>query len=171
MAMSTHLRIVSFSVYCAVVSVGSAFGAGTAMERTSLKGLKSIQVEINLDDDMAAAGITQDQIQTDVELRLRRSGIRVTELAGATLTLYFNSLRIIPATAPNSKGNGMAISVYMALRQPVTIVRSGFSCFADTWRINGNFILPNSLLEQLRDRVGDLVDRFINEYLAVNPPR
>src|ERR1700686_187081 len=52
--------------------------AQTEPERDSLKGLTGVYVLIeDLPNDATQAGLTTDTFRTDVELRLRRSGIKV----------------------------------------------------------------------------------------------
>lgn len=50
------------------------------LERATLKGLSGVNVFLNLSEDnpsLEKDGLTESQIQTDVEIRLRKAGIRV----------------------------------------------------------------------------------------------
>jgi hypothetical protein len=55
-----------------------AQGGDTEGERATLRGLDGVQVVVeDLQPDVERNGLTRQQLQTDVELRLRKAGIRV----------------------------------------------------------------------------------------------
>jgi hypothetical protein len=60
-----------------VVCAG-AFGPDDPFSRETLRGLGAVHVVIeHLQPNAERAGLTRSQVQTDVELRLRKAGIRV----------------------------------------------------------------------------------------------
>ncbi len=72
-------------IRCGIVGVGflllasiGAKGQDTEATRASLQGFDGIQVVVEaLDRDAERDGLTHSQIRTDVELRLRRGGVRL----------------------------------------------------------------------------------------------
>src|SRR5688572_26765777 len=56
------------------------------IEKETLKGLSGVYVFLNLSEDSASLekdGLTETQIRTDVEIRLRKAGIRVLTIEEA----------------------------------------------------------------------------------------
>jgi len=136
-------------------------------ERETLRGLKGVSVVIEgLSSDAKREGLTKSQLQTEVELRLRRSGIPVLESRDAPY-LYVNV-----TTVSSLPTNLHAVAINVALNQDVylrrypTILLYG----ATTWAQTSTLIVSgNRLREFVRENVGSLVDKFGNDYLAVNP--
>ena len=61
-----------------LLTISSAKGIDTEATRATLQGLKGVHVVVeDLDPDVERDGLTQKQFRTDVELRLRKGGIRV----------------------------------------------------------------------------------------------
>ncbi len=150
----------------AFAAARSAFGDGTKSERRSLAGRPAVAVVVEaLAPELASSGVNVDQVKTDVELRLRRSGIRVTDEVGAPY-LYV----VITAVVP-SEERLWAFSVNLYFYQLVAIARTKESTFASTWGTGGAFLLGRASLGTLRERVADYADRFVNDYLSVNPAK
>ena len=139
--------------------------------RSSLKGLGGLGVVV---EDMRAEverdGLTRDQLQADVELRLRKAGIRVVKRDDVAATpgapyLYVNLNAL--------KDPDVALYVYalgLELTQRVTLVRDPkITVFAATWGVRGVGTIGVRRLGDLRSTVTDYVDRFINAYLEQNP--
>jgi hypothetical protein len=111
-------------------------------------------------------------LQTDTELRLRQSGIRVldqSELAAAPgvpiLTLQIVLLRL-------STVSGLyAFDAHLDLEQSVQLTRDGTKRLsAVTWSTTGTIgVVGTNQLSSLRETARDLIDQFVNDYLAANP--
>ncbi len=142
-----------------------------------LRGLAGVVVAVNdLKQEVERDGLLKAQLQTDVELRLRKAGIRVlTEdqwlIAPGQPTLSV-TVALYKALHPETL-NVYGKSVKVGLRQnvvlsrkPSTIVRG-----AITWESHISIGVSNStvLQKDIRDNVADLVDEFINAFLAANP--
>lgn len=135
----------------------------------TLRGLKGIHVKIEkLRDDAKKAGLTQSILKTDVELKLRKAGIRVLTKDEIYLTpgvphLYVNVRAIKPKTI-----RGFVYSARVEFAQRVILPRNrSIETEALTWTDSFIGITPD--LRDVREVVGDLVDQFMNDYLAVNP--
>lgn len=133
-------------------------------QRETLKGLKGIAVLVeDLTPDAERDGITKSQLQTDVELRLRQSGILVTQTASEYLYVNVNALKSRETT-------GYVYSVQLDFMQPVAILRTGQRASAGTWDVGTVGLVPVARASQVvRETVRDRVDEFINAYLSVNP--
>jgi len=138
--------------------------------RATLRGIKSIYVNVSTIEDkkLIENGITSQQIITDIELKLRMAGINVVE----TLNEQTNDgepnlhLEIIIL---EQNDYIFVYSLSLEFLQLVTPVRKGkIIAMGTTWKndLVGYIGVQNS--SKIRDYVKDLVDSFINAYLAVN---
>lgn len=142
---------------------------------TWLKNLKEVHV--------FTAGVTSDferkvsvykaQIQTDVELRLRKAGMRVLSpkehQPGVTAFLVVNIL-VAEFSGTDELPSLYAISLDLFLNQPFKFTSSN-GHYAITWHEAAVYLYGEETVKNLRSAILDLVDRFINDYLAANPKR
>jgi hypothetical protein len=143
-----------------------ALGIDDEFTRKSLTGLRGVYVVVeDFDADRQRAGFDQRTFLTDVEVRLRTAGIPVLTLEerGAApgkpvLYLNVNALHDQP-------GEANAYSIMLEVLQRVTLA-SGQTTTAITWSVSG---MGMETFEQVRGRVRDKVDEFINAWLSVNP--
>jgi hypothetical protein len=120
--------------------------------------------------EVEARGLTTTAVRTDAELRLRRAGIRVLtreeslQVPG-TPYLYLNAVI--------TRGNMYwGDSLLVSFRQTVLLDRDpGVRLDAETWSVwaGGGIYAPENIARKVRDGFNDLVDEFINAYLAMNP--
>ena len=140
-------------------------------DRSTLAGLEGVLVLIEpLKPDAKKHGLTEAALETDVELRLRQYGIKVVSeqerlLQAGRPYLYVN----VNAMIKEDLGT-FAVSVEVALYQNVRLERDPtIEIAAATWErseiVTGGLVN----LPRVRDIVKDLVDKFINDYLAANP--
>jgi hypothetical protein len=130
--------------------------------RQTLKGIKVIAVHVDaLRPEVESDGLTQAQIKTDVEQRLRASGIQINDGASATLIVNVNAVLVEQGTP------FYAVSAQIDLEQDV-IVR-GLDATAYTWSIGGIAAVGRANLPMVRDFVRGKVDKFIDAYFSVNP--
>jgi len=140
----------------------------------SLRGLKGVGVVVEeLTPDAKRGGLLEEQLRMDVEWRLRKAGIIV--LSGANLRRapgvpYLS----VSVGALQGKGRLAPLFVYSAkveLKQGVTLVREdSLNVSAATWVLSGVSMIGSSRFRKgVHGRVASYVDRFISDYLAVNP--
>lgn len=136
--------------------------AQTNPDRETLVGLRAVRVIVEeLRPEFEQAGVAKEQVQTDVELRLRKAGIRVIDFGSTYLYININSIR--------DGDYSSAYSIDVQLNQPVLLERDkSISCIATTWDRGTIEVIPNSRLQTIRDSVGNLVDMFINDFLAAS---
>jgi hypothetical protein len=145
--------------------------AQSLLGRETLKGLRGFSVIIEeIKSNELHSGLSQDEIRTDVELRLRKAGIRVLTkeerhrtpgmpFIGVTVTMYvFEQVR--------------SFDVKVEVWQEVDLVQNGARHAAITYRTSGLLgITSISDFRLIRDAVGDQIDVFLNDYLTVNPKK
>jgi hypothetical protein len=138
------------------------------IHQKALVGLRGMHVLVEKMDPQAEhLGLTEAQIQTDVELRLRKAGIRVlTEKewkeAPGMPYLYVHVNTLVMQKLPI-----IANSVHVGLKEVVTLAR-GFKAVGEIWRADSIGNIGPENISKIRGYVGDQVDKFINDYLAAN---
>jgi hypothetical protein len=144
--------------------------ADSDFQRESLAGLRTVGVMIEeLAPEAEQGGLTSNLLQTDVEVRLRKAGLRVAEGPERLQAPAFVYVNVNTAKWPRPKV--YAVSVSVQLMEPVSLVRNpARRRLAATWD-NGAVGLAHAsdFAATVRAKVGDLVDRFLNDYLAANP--
>lgn len=134
-----------------------------------LVGLKGVGVLVeNIRPDAERLGLTRDQITTDVELRLRKAGIRVLSREERYKTPGMSYLYVNVNTAINLNALICAYSVSVELKEWVKLA-NGFKTPACIWITGSVGLTATDRLNKIRDSVGDKIDIFINDYLAANP--
>jgi len=138
----------------------------------TLIGLDSIGVLIeNLHPAALEAGLSPDQLQTDVELKLRLAGIKVLSKEEFRRLLLAPYLYVQVTAGKSSNFSVYAVSVNVDFKQMVFLVRDpNVVTMGATWR-SGEVIIAGKdvITEGIRGCVRDLVDEFINDFLAANP--
>lgn len=154
----------------------SAVSAATPWQKESLRGVAGVQVVIGtMEPNMERIGLTEQLLQTDVELRLRKAGVPVLSQAERlqlpdVTWLHVQVTGMEVRTDPSEPPVGYMFGIEVSFRQSVFLARD-FSPFtgAATWESGAIGKFPDANPRFIRDAVGDYVDKFINDYLAVNP--
>ncbi len=140
-------------------------------KRDALKGLEGVYVLIEpIRSEAQEDGLTDDLLQTDVELQLRKAGIRVLtkeecfETPGAPY-LYINvntvKFKNLELYSFNIK---IELTQYIHLERDPTITIP-----ADTWSVGMvGSVVASQIKSFVRENLSNLVDKFLNDYLAVN---
>jgi hypothetical protein len=159
MLTKTSVPVVLLLVLAATVP---AVATDEPVERQTLKGIKVIAVQVDaLRPELERDGLTQAQIKTDVEQRLRQSGIQVNDGASATLLVNVSAV-LVGQAAPF-----YAVSAQVGFEQDVVV--RGLDATACTWSIGGIAAVSRANLPMVRDFVRGKVDTFIDAYFSVNP--
>ena len=140
----------------------------------SLRGLTAINVMVeDLKPNIEGMGLTREQIKTDIELKLRMAEIKVVsdseilKIPGMPyLYLQLNTFR-----PPQLRRIGICVfNICISQMQRVYLERDpAINVSADTWSKNSTGFVGEESIGSIRDRIRDLVDVFINDYLSVNP--
>lgn len=141
--------------------------------RMTLAGVHGVRVVVRVSDstEVRKDGLTQ-QLQTDVEIKLRQTGITVLSeqeaQSGPWFQVTISTLKVSPTNATTSI---YAVSMTAELQQWVTLTRNpSVSVWVSTWSAEGKFGTTTHL-SSVRDVIRDMTDQFINAYLAANPKR
>jgi len=146
---------------------GMVWGIDTEITRETLRGIKGGGVMIeDMQPEIERDGLTKNQIQTDVELKLRMAGFNVLSKkevlkapGGPWFGVVVNSFKVSRSL--------YAYTVEVELWQDVYFERNGQGSKAPTWSTGYLGIAPG--LDHIRSKIKDYVDIFINAWLSVNP--
>jgi hypothetical protein len=151
-------------------SVIGALRQGESRQTASLRKLAGVRLVIeDLDHDTKTI-LSEQQIQTDVELRLRRNGIRLLSKAEWLEAPGSPYLHLELNTVRNERTGVFSYSYILELRQTILLDRDPqFLMFAATWQTtNGGYAGSSVAASTIREAIGDTVDRFCNDFLAAN---
>jgi hypothetical protein len=143
---------------CGLTSAQTVFRLEYLVARDNLRTIEApLRVVVDsFEEDLA--------LQTDVELRLRRAGIEVGDQTPFTLGVHLSSYPL----------RDSARTLVLVIVQLSTFAVVGFGDSADDamvtiWDSVGLGSCPQAACEEVRTTVRDLVDQFINDYLATHP--
>lgn len=156
-----------------ILALGSpTFAINGKSNRATLKGLKGIGVLVeNLAPEVEKEGLVKDQLQTDVESKLRKAGIKVLTKEESAKTpgepyLYIN----INLNTTKTESDIYPYSIDLLFIQKVSLLRDPkITTYAVTWSTGGVGSVGKQILGQLRDNAKEVVDIFIKAYQAENP--
>jgi hypothetical protein len=153
-----------FTLPILLLTVSVSVHAQSTPERESLVGLRQVRVLIEtIKPEIEQLGLTKRQIQTDVELRLRKAGIIVADTGSATLYVNVNIGRV-------SNMNVYVYCINIDLDQGVILARNkSIITVASTWSNGRTGAVGSVRFLEIRSDVGEILDRFINDFLAANP--
>lgn len=140
-----------------------------ANDRDSLRNIGKFGVVVEqINFEVEHYGLSRDQIQADVELRLRKIGIQILS-SDDTLFAY---LYVNVGLCKSSNEDVYAFDVDVEFKQPVTLLKDNKMFFgATTWSKSIIGIINTKNLTKIREAVADLTDQFLNDYLAANPKK
>jgi hypothetical protein len=149
-----------------------AFAFDSAITRSSLRGLPGIFVLVQrLNPELEAEGLTKEQIESDVESRLRMSKIGLLSKEQYSKSSVAPFLHVVPAVLRVKLGTTSlyAYTVIVRLSQRVHLVRNPeIETSAFTWTSEGTYGAVRSVGD-IRTKIADEVDKFISAYISVNP--
>jgi hypothetical protein len=165
------LRTTRFS--CAFLLALQLTGSSSAAqtEVKPLAGIKKISVVVeNIDPDGVKAGITRERLQTITELKLRLGGIRVLsdeeDAKDPDINPFFY---VVVLVLQLDNGRGFAVHVQADLRRFTRSPINGASTRLLLWESGTIAKTGSGMPKYAEGIVGDLVDEFLNEFLAANP--
>ncbi len=136
-----------------------------AIKRASLKGMESVEVIVlAASEESRCPGLPDEQVQTDVEDRLREAGIQLGPGSASYLIVTVVSVPALPDMLH-------AFLVSVDLQQVVLLARDKrILTFGATWHLGGMGVAATSRLpEYPRQMLATIVDQFIDDYRKENP--
>ncbi len=142
-----------------------AWGDDSPETRATLRGIKAVAVFVTgITPDAERDGLAKVQVQSDIELRLRKAGLVVDPSAVVCLCISLNLF--IHQQDPST----YAFTVIVPVLQWARLLRdSSITALATTWSVNFTGTVGRQKLGDLRSKVGDAIVIFINAYLEQNP--
>lgn len=161
----------SLILVCLVLTGSNAIAQNFG-QKDSLAGLKAISVVIDkIDSDAEAEGLRKDQIQTDVELQLRKAGVSIiTPKSVNEINLPELYVQVSALKLKNSLAGVWTFSISIEVIQPVYLATNTSKLITGTtWATSTMGSVGTANIRQIRESVRDAVDQFLNDYLSVNP--
>jgi hypothetical protein len=141
-----------------------------ANQRDVLAGLQGVMVVVGELSGPEKYGLTKQALRTDVELQLSQHGVKVLseEEWGRTPGMPWLYVDVILLVGRES--GPAAVSVKVELYERTLLLRNTeMVANAATWRKWRAGFLGLNYPNEVRKSVKDLVDEFINDYLAKRP--
>jgi len=160
------------AVIVITVCVGGVWARVVTEPKDVLAGLQGMYVVVeDFDLDAKEAGLTEEKIRADVELKLRLAGIKVLSVEEGLATKSKAFLYVDVTTVKEKLHQEYAGSVEVSLRERVYLARDPETItLAATWDKIGIGLGSSDIAKRkIRESIKDLVDEFINDYLAANP--
>ncbi len=151
-------------VWIVLLLTVEAWAGDTPSGRGSLKGIKELGVLVQI-GPAEPNGLEGAQIQTDVEARLRQSGITVVPRSSSPCYLF-----VVIDTLEVEDASLLAYTMRVQLRQRVLLVRDPtLTTVVPTWEVGFVGVVDVGNISPIQSVVTDLLDRFIAAYLEQNP--
>jgi hypothetical protein len=145
-----------------------AFGGSTSLfgqEVKLLQGFDTCKILIeDLPNELIKAGLTDNQIRTDVEIKLRQAKIKI---AGSSTNPYISFYVNLSAIETND--GLIAFHLNISLLQSVVLERDRtISTISPTWTKNIIGVVGRNRVNTIRENIKDITDEFILDYLKAN---
>ncbi len=138
--------------------------------RSTLHGLKAIEILVEEVPKIPDLRLTTEQIRTDVERRLRLLGIEVLE---DSMKIPGNPILYVKLAVTQSYDAPLyAVASEVSLKQYIQVVRdpSLKAVMVPTWDTQSlSIIAGEANLQSVRETIGFNVDDFCKAYRSVNP--
>ena len=141
-----------------------AWASDSPSARATLTGITQVQVVVEpILPEVERHGLTQSQVQADVALRLKQSGITVVASSPASLRVEITLAKVMIFRV-------YAYSLEVAFHQPLRLDRDLTipPVSAPTWSLSSRGTVPLQRVRELRSRVNDLVEQFLKAHLEQN---
>jgi hypothetical protein len=160
------------AIFLGMLFVGPSWGVNGKANQATLRGLKGIGVVVErLPPEIEGGGLSIDQIQKDVEAKLRAAGIKVLTKEECARTpgepnLYIN----LNVNIAKTESEIYPYSLDLLFIQKVSLLRDQkIMSYGVTWSTAGVGSITKTMVSQLRESVREILDIFIKAYRAENP--
>ena len=142
--------------------------------RQTLRGLQGVKVLIeDLGSDIERLGLIKNQLQMDLEAKLRKAGIKVLTQEECYKTpgepyLYLN----INVNTGKLGDEKYSYSIDIGVIQNVLLQRDPrMKSYSVTWSTGGVGTIEKEFVGRLQESVDELVKIFVNAFFSVNPKK
>jgi len=137
--------------------------------RNTLRGMSAITVSVSyrVETESEPPGIRKEQIKNNVELRLREVGIRVVPSEEAVRLKHASAELQVSITCMNHQ-YVYACHLVTQVVQAMTVVRNDQFTTSPTWSVERYVLLGIERVREIQEHTRDMVDQFLNAYLAMN---
>jgi len=160
--------IISLITLLFTIIIGSpVFGTDAEITRLTIKGLEGVNVIVediqpNIQRYAQKAGITKEQIQKDVETKLKSNGIKVLT-KDEWLKTPGRPVLYVNINTHETEKYWYAYNVRLELKQVVSLeANPSIKTLASTWSINMTGMANIGTLGVIKNAVDGLVSRFIS---------
>lgn len=186
--ITRSMIMVAFSVLVTLVLIGTTGGAepgavskveivaterSPESDRQSLVGLSGVHVKVSgVIPESAPEELNEVMLQGDVEMRLRKVGIRVLNREEVLQAPGTPQLTLKVTTHPDQEGLFYAFGIELVLVQDVVLLRDAkIVGRGTTWGTGTVGLVGTQSLRNIRFHVWEKVDQFANDYRAANQKR
>jgi len=144
---------------------------------SSLSGIKEVNLVVNMQNGSEInLFFSNDRIRLDFELKLRNAGIRVLKIFTNSDTLdidkvlelvkkdntsyIFLNFKLFMNFACPLKNWLVTMDVYQKVK-----VKQNIKMHVSTWSLSSSGVVNEDSTINLRDRINDIIDQFLNDYL------
>lgn len=140
------------------------------LEQKSLADIAGMHLIVEpLGNEALETGLSQEKLKTDAEQKLRLAKIEVDPKFGPHINILINCA--FPKSASGQEMGYIAM-VQVEFNQEIYVLENFHRMYAPTWESSILIWGSKSGFENdARKRVRDLMDQFINDYLAANPKK
>ena len=173
MKASKYLIFLATLVFSWSLLGSAVLALDSTLNRHSLYGLKEMSVFIDLPPTLRDTPLSERQIRNDVELKLRSAGIKAGFMEESVDLPSRPCLYVRVSSIKPQSGFPCIVPFYVdiSLYQEVYLKRDPSIALAgETWSA-GEVVLSETQRASsfIRGSIQDLMDRFVNAYLSVNP--
>jgi hypothetical protein len=157
----------SFAIYLPVYAID------TEITRQTMNGLQGVCVMVeniqpNIQKYAQKAGLTKEQIQKDIDTKLKSAGIKAFS-RGEWLNAAGRPILYVNVNTHEYEKYWYAYDIKLELQQIVSLeTNPSIKTMADTWSINMTGIANIGTLNSIRNNVGVLAEKFVEAYKSVN---
>ncbi|MCX5811782.1 MAG: hypothetical protein NT178_04465 [Proteobacteria bacterium] len=171
--MKKRSIVVLISIFFTLTLFLSAYAIDTEITRKTMNGLQGVCVTVeniqpNIQKYAQKAGVTREQMQKDIETKLKSAGIKALNRE-EWLTAPGKPMLYVNVNTHEYEKYWYAYDIKVELQQVVSLeMNPSIKTMADTWSTNMTGIANIGTLNLIRNNVGVLSERFINAYKSVN---
>lgn len=159
----SHKRLLA-AFLLLVIAIWSVQSWALSPDREKLKGLKGVAVFVEpLRPELEHEGLSRRQIQEDVEAKLRKAGIRV--LTGTQKPSFWEAPFIYVNLSVGKLETSYAYTIDLICLGASQVNPDKNNLL--TWNVGSSGMIAHIL--EVREKVAELVDRFIRDFRSVNP--